>query len=210
MSLFDKFHSFLFHSMVTEKLSAEDTGRIIKSHSLKHAVGKLMDEERQSKFVTNAAMVADHPFSIISEESDMNGASSSFYEYGFGKEIKYHEHVSRFPSLRQELVHNDVFQISEQTWDDVLAVALKYARSQYVQLNYRARQNEPKYGVVEGEVIVIEVIVSIMIYCNFDELQAAFSRSFRKQQIGDTEDDIIQQICNNYYWLGRYVICVFE
>ena len=46
-------------------------------------------------------------------------------------------------------------------------------------------------------------MIAITFYTNFDILQNEFSKTFRRLSPLDSESDIIDRHCSNFYWLGR-------
>eukprot|EP01084_Bolivina_argentea_P019286 35878_1 len=136
-----------------------------------------------------------------------------YYEYKTGMQIKYHTLTPYFGCMKQELIDNDKHTITQNIWDDTLAKGLLCLEMVSVQDMYIANEREDtrKYGVKIGEVIGIDNVIAILFYCNFDELQKEFSKTFWKMKQDDTESDMIETHCKNFYWLGRalYVAVTF-
>ena len=201
ISFFEKWHSFLFHhSFEMEEDIDIDTDHIESDVDIDPAAlemllsSKLVKPRKHNKFVTDVTEQFIN-CKVVDDET--------YYEYGFGHQIKYHEREPRFQYLKAELIGNEVHAITEDVWSRTLMKALTYWDTEYVQQNYRANRNEDRYGVVEDEAIGIECILAILFYCNFDELQRDFCRTFRKMKEGDTAADIIRRHCDNFYWFGR-------
>ena len=124
-------------------------------------------------------------------------------QYGFGEQIEYHKESPGFPNFKEELLNNKVHRITVRSWTDTLEKARFLRRSfqtDYVAVEPRTEEEKEHYDqyAVRPELpIGIENVIAIVLYCDFDELQAAFSRTFRKTR---------EKHCHNFYWLGRYVL----
>lgn len=191
LSYLDKWHAFLFHPSATSSEATEMVTEALLGHS---------------KFVTDVAH-----YNVISsqapQQNDDVGANDTYYEYGFGKEVKYHELSPHFPCMKDELVDNDIHSMTVDVWDETLAKALMCLEMESVKANYRANdyQLHSKYSIKEGEMIGVDNVISLLVYCNFDALQADFSSTFREMNGQDAGQDIVDNHCRNFYWLGRSV-----
>eukprot|EP01084_Bolivina_argentea_P072844 132241_1 len=121
----------------------------------------------------------------------------TYYAYIFGQQIEYHTLSPHFVCMKQELIGNDIHTITENIWDDTLAKALLCLEMESVHLKYVANDhgNHKKYGVKKGELIGIDNVIAILFYCNFDDLQNIFSKTFRKMESDDTIQSSIERHC---------------
>eukprot|EP01083_Nonionella_stella_P055892 147383_1 len=226
LSYLDKWHSFLFHPNVKQKQNVveqkqdeeeEDAGDIVSqtlgsnsnkfvTDASKHGIlSKLMSGKlnllkgMNGKSYDDVDEVAEHGH----DPAENDGYT--YYEYNLGEHIPYHTHANRFVCMKQELIGNDVHTVTEKVWDDTLAKALLFLEMESVRANYEANDHgqQKEYGVKCGELIGVDNVVAILFYCNFDELQNEFSKTFRKKEEYDTEQDIIDRHCKNFYWFGR-------
>lgn len=189
MGFFDQWHASLYNPILMSDVST--TGTSVE-HERKEPAE---DDEIQNKFWTDANLA-----SARTEEC------GNYHQYGFGEQIKYHRESPGFENFKKELLENGIHPIKESAWTDTLEKAKKFAKSKSVQKKYRALKSDKKYGIKKGQVIGIENIIAIILYCNFDFLQAAFSKTFRRTGDADTPESIRQRHCDNFYWFGRYVV----
>eukprot|EP01084_Bolivina_argentea_P304515 525917_1 len=110
--------------------------------------------------------------------------------YSFGRKIEYQNQriesilspsiaLAKFKSLKEELLHNTICSIGLSQYEN------EYQKSEiYFACNYR----KTNYKDVN-----LEYLLSIMIYCNFTELQCIFSATYRVSNFSAH---------NNFYHLG--------
>ena len=166
-----------------------------------------------NKFVSNSCLHSSaHATSGTSPGSqgladilELDEKDEEYFEYGFGQEIKYHEHDAHYKSLKEEITQNPIHSISETAWNDTLAKAMYYVDCPKIQEEYTSNRHDIKYGVeMEGQPISVMNVVAILLYCNYDALQAEFSRTFRGLSNGDEEFElVVTRHCENFYWFGR-------
>ena len=226
MSYLDKWHSFLFHPNVKQKQHIiqengddddedEEEKKELDSDLVVNT--NTMLGNHSNKFVTDATKYGGLSKAVSTKlnfnskgdnlEDDEEIESETYYEYGFGEQIKYHEHDPHFLCMKDELIGNDIHTITEKVWDDTLTKALLCLEMESVIKNYKANDHsqQKQYGIKEGDLIGIDNVIAILFYCNFDHLQNKFSKTFRKIEVNDTEEDVIQRHCKNFYWLGRHI-----
>ena len=147
------------------------------------------------------------PSSLDDQQFLMRSFSGKYVDYRFGVWIDYTAHSPSFESMKQEMMENEVYSMTSNQWQSTLMQALTHLDSGKLQVDqrYTAKLTDKRYGIESGQKIGIENIVAILIYCNYTELQARFSETFRRVQDDDTEEMIAERHCNNYYWLGRCV-----
>lgn len=174
LSFLDKWHSFLFHSKSEITLSTPDS----------------MDERMIGKM------------NSISQSRE----TSKYVDYRFGVWIDYTVNSPFFKSMRDEMTGNEICKMTQNQWQSTLMKAVTHLDSGKIKAKrYTAKQTEPKYGVTQiGQVMGIENVMAILIYCNFTDLQRHFTETFWRISNVETEEMIIERHCRNYYWLGRY------
>ena len=182
LSFFAKWHSFLFHptfeDTVADSISTEE-----------EQIGKM--NKMDSKPVLDVSRLI----------------SRKYVDYGFGVWIDYTAHSPSFESMKEEMMGNGICSITLDQWQRTLMNALTHFDSDKIQEDGRwaAKRSDEKFGIEVGQEIGIENVVAILIYCNYTELQARFSETFRRMQDDETDEMIVDRHCRNYYWLGRCV-----
>ena len=133
--------------------------------------------------------------------------SSKYVDYGFGVWIDYTAHSPFFDSMRDEMIGNEIHQMTPKQWESTLMDGLTHLDSEKITVGdkYTAKITDEKYGIVNGQKIGIENVMAILIYCNYTELQTRFSETFRKME-EDDDEVIADKHCRNYYWFGRCVL----
>ena len=180
LSFFDKWHSFLFHHKF------EDNDLLLKLKAIE------MD------------------FSPQNIEREFSG---KYVDYGFGLWIDYTTYSPSFESMKQEITGNAICAITSDQWQHTLDSAMTHFQSRKIQTDkrYTAKRVDEKYGVMNiGQKIGIEHLVSILLYCNYTDLQSRFSETFRGIQHDDTDEVIAERHCRNFYWFGRCVPFIFD
>ena len=183
LSFFAKWHSFLFHPAFEDNLTdftSSDKARIAKTSN-----------------------------TILANLS--RRFSRRYFDYRFGVWIDYTAHSPSFESMREEMVGNETYPMTLGQWQNTLMNALTHLDSDKIKVEkrYIAERADEQYGIEVGQQIGIENIVAILIYCNYTNLQARFSETFRKIQDDDTDEMIVERHCHNYYWFGRCVLSTF-
>ena len=141
-------------------------------------------------------------------QSLSRSVSQKYDDYGFGVWIDYTAQSPFFDSLKEEVIGNEIHQMTQDQWQDTLMEAQKHLESDkiIVERQYTAKRTDERYGIEKGQDIGIENIIAILVYCNYTDLQARFNETFRKMLVDDTDEMIAERHCRNYYWLGRYAL----
>eukprot|EP01084_Bolivina_argentea_P302448 522035_1 len=198
----EKWHSFLFHANVKHKknIIVEDDSKEVKEQESSRTVLNIIVEDDSKE-------VKEHESSgtVLNIFVDSDQTEELYYEYGFGKHIEYHKFAPHFSCMIDELFCNEMHTISESVWNDILAKTLLFLEMESIQQNYRSNdhENAKQYGIEEGELIGVDNVIAILLFCNFDDLQRKFSQTWRKIEENDTDASIIDRHCKNFYWTGR-------
>ena len=154
---------------------------------------------------------------------ESNKEMPQLYNYKFGVLIDYRINKPSFKSLKQELMNNSVYKISEISWHQTLIKAITFSRLKWVRSMVPASKDGQGelYGVVhyidnkksfgndsraktkQKCSIGIDHLVAILFYCNFDQLQAKFSETFWPMKDGEKHEEVVKRHCENFYWFGR-------
>eukprot|EP01084_Bolivina_argentea_P049301 90688_1 len=129
--------------------------------------------------------------------------SSDQILYSFGFEFNYGDNIflgpkavsvtAKYHSLKEELTSNKLATISMNQFDNEYEKARIHFNSIYCRNTFRERSggspnSTPKYP------FLLKYVLSLMIYCNFTQLQYKFSKTYR-------DKNGIQH--NSFYHLGR-------
>eukprot|EP01083_Nonionella_stella_P184488 669945_1 len=126
--------------------------------------------------------------------------------YSFGKQFKYSMRAhawsdekfcrhkprvgieAKYGSLKEEMILNGVMAMTIDQFDNEYTKALNHFNCQYCK-----KHIQPNYMCWE---LKVEYLLALMIYCNYDHLQCAFSKTYR--------EDAFKEHCN-FYYLGYYL-----
>eukprot|EP01084_Bolivina_argentea_P312007 540134_1 len=171
--------------------------------------------------IHNRMNIKYNPFSDLLHVTDSNGSdngktskSNKMYNFGFKFDYGYRledgltrkpnythlreDYVSvspKYSSLKQELITNEISLISAEQFHNEHKKAQMYFRSHYCRKAFTSRKWLDRYQDDPIQwVFSVEHILSLMIYCNYTELQCEFSKTFRENN-GHKH--------NNFFWLGK-------
>ena len=187
VSFFDQWHSFLFHPKYEDNPPSAGTNMPLTE-----------EEQMETDFM---------PQNLRREYS------GKYVDYRFGVWIDYTANSPSFESMKEEMMGNEICSITLDQWQDTLMKALTHLDSDKVRIGqrYMAKASDEQYGVHKGQIMGIDNIVAILIYCNYTDLQRRFTETFCKAndrhnvECDESDEMIIDKHCRNYYWLGRYV-----
>eukprot|EP01083_Nonionella_stella_P276624 939977_1 len=143
--------------------------------------------------------------------------------YSFGFRFVYfeaHHRISweRFPwhigyvppkhgSLKQELISNEIFGITTEQFNNELTKAMlyfnRYNKTDFGKKWTRQQCSSDGYFASRAE-FCVEHVLSAMIYCNYDTLQHAFSKTYRRVLKNESKEDVWKRH-RNYHYLARYL-----
>ena len=63
---------------------------------------------------------------------------------------------------------------------------------------------EDKHGIEDGKRIDMDHLLSLLFYCNTDQLQNIFSSTYRRN--GNESDKSFKQTHRNFYHFGEYCV----
>eukprot|EP01083_Nonionella_stella_P004799 13992_1 len=126
--------------------------------------------------------------------------------YDVGVFMRYDVHNPRFESLAEEIMFNEVVNISNERFNQHLAKAKEiHSENSLIMLS---TADDFNFGIERWQPISISHILSIIIHTEEPHYSRAFTRSC--VELNRTDSEItIQHHCNNFYWFGRYIFeCV--
>eukprot|EP01084_Bolivina_argentea_P149067 260484_1 len=130
------------------------------------------------------------------EQHDDEFEEYKYNEYKFGSFIYYDLLKSRYPTFKQELLDNGMYNIDIEVWNAIFEKAQEIINIEYAkQLIHK--QND--------SVISIPHLISIICYTDQSVLCNTFRKSFTKSSNSETDKDVLQKHCNNYYHFGKWL-----
>eukprot|EP01083_Nonionella_stella_P080025 219675_1 len=148
-----------------------------------------------SKFVT----------SVENRDDDMKAdAVHNMQIYDFGFRFQYDgtmhglQAKPKFQSIKEELTSNKPVILTMEAFSVELAKAEIYYNSYYCQ-KILITDDQPRYRLANST-----HILAVLIYCNYDEFQCEFSKTYRDIHKDDTVKNI-EDRHSQYYFLGKYL-----
>eukprot|EP01083_Nonionella_stella_P185589 677125_1 len=144
--------------------------------------------------------------SIENREDDMKtDGFNDLQFYDFGVVFCYRMMQPKFRSIKHELTNNKFVTVSLQEFNLELAKAERYFNCEYCQKTLVLQSKEfSHYRPAEHVVIGSQHILAVLIYCNYDELQREFSKTYRAIYKNESEQSI-EDRHSQYYFLGKYL-----
>eukprot|EP01084_Bolivina_argentea_P301536 520241_1 len=209
--ILDKIHCFYMHcydignrlssvdrkiinQMVEQKHNGDEFVDYMKFHMMK----KINETKEKHKCVEVLNNRSIHKFNQLSELKQPIPPNYQYNIYAFGSEIIYGcndfeysaniayensviEVEPKYKTIKQELLTNSIQVLLVQQFDNEFETAMLHFQSNYRNANYASMQ--------------FEVVLALMIYCNYSQLSYVFSKTYRENT---------KQHCN-YYHLGKYL-----
>eukprot|EP01084_Bolivina_argentea_P197595 338587_1 len=203
--LFDKIHCYYYHSFDIG-FRKTYTKTYTKNKSERNAdTVNMVETKLENASTTNLVESVESGFGIFMKNQDIDHLgkyrqlstvkTNQFHHFGFAIEYKNdysHSHKKtsnnalvvypKYKSLKDELTNNDICCISLENFDAELRKANIHLKSYYCKKHYHG--------------ITVDHLLSLMVYCNFDEMQYHFSKTYREKIGGDHH-------C--FFYLGKYL-----
>eukprot|EP01084_Bolivina_argentea_P004406 8371_1 len=113
---------------------------------------------------------------------------------------------SKYKNLKFELTQNQIFSISRNALFNLVMKAIGHRDTVMVRSMQCKRKNAQIYGFANGtnDLISLNHILSIMVYCNYDFIQKSFSETLRKNHPSETINQLKKRH-SHYFHLGKYL-----
>eukprot|EP01084_Bolivina_argentea_P176397 305274_1 len=113
---------------------------------------------------------------------------------------------NKYQNLKEELINNDIYVINHQQYNVLMRKAHVYIQTNKIKHMFCPRRSTARcYDMYHGQLMSIDHLISMMVYCNFDILQTKFSETLRRKE--KTESNYaVKQRHSNYYFLARLLI----
>eukprot|EP01083_Nonionella_stella_P263295 894547_1 len=112
---------------------------------------------------------------------------------------------NKYQDLKEELTMNEICTISQSQFKQILVKAQMHIQSNIVKSLRCERKGDAAVcydRMAYGRLMALGHLISMMVYCNCDELQRKFSETFRKEDPNETNESLKQRH-SNYYFLAR-------
>eukprot|EP01083_Nonionella_stella_P094648 265625_1 len=196
--LMDQIHCYYCHSYhLRHRLRPHKTDHPLQSVNTNHS-----DLVNSNKFQT-----------LVNFEGNTQNTENN---YSFGYPYNYYDEPndwfipSKYSDIKDELLNNEIFAISNTQFLLLLQRANCFVQSKILYSHFVLQSFHPshctnindKTGIPPYFPIVSRYLIAVMAYCNLDRLQFKFSQTFRKLSSTETDLSLITRH-SNYYYLGR-------
>eukprot|EP01084_Bolivina_argentea_P142824 250874_1 len=188
-----KRHKRVFRSVQTKEVVSNVKDKIIaqilgKMHTYLYHNKSSSDNTNNDKTSVESPsrykQLFEDSINISTDSFGMYCCGMEFY-YGYKDERKHQDTIytqQKFSSLKEELVSNNVHRMLIQQFNN------EYRKAKIHYSSYHKKKTLPE--------MPFEHILTIMIYCNYDQLQYEFSKTYRS-------DDKTKH--NNFYHYGKNI-----
>eukprot|EP01084_Bolivina_argentea_P014135 26431_1 len=108
----------------------------------------------------------------------------------------------KYNDFRDELINNSVCTISKFVFESELMKAQIKIQTQRAKNMKCCSEHENHYEVAQNQVVTLQHLLAMMIYCNMDLLQRKFTETYRKTTSNET-DESLKQRHSNYAIFGK-------
>eukprot|EP01084_Bolivina_argentea_P031241 57825_1 len=109
----------------------------------------------------------------------------------------------KYENFKTELTNNGIRGIGSVQWNVFTGKAKHHMRTNYVKaIRCPRKESAAYYEMKEDDMMTEDHLISMMVYCNCDRLQFAFSETYRHNDETESDGQMLQRH-RNYYFLGR-------
>eukprot|EP01084_Bolivina_argentea_P223310 377862_1 len=162
------------------------------------------EKRRNTYTVSDDEQVSDNERKLSQKFGEIN--ENNYVLYDVGVFMRYVTLKPRFESLAEELMFNDVINITNLKFNKYLSKAKKIHADNCLTMVSIA--DDYKFGVKKFSPISISHILAIVIHTEETNYSRAFTRSCLSLKNADSEI-VIQNHVSNFYWFGYYLyVCI--
>eukprot|EP01084_Bolivina_argentea_P215687 366243_1 len=219
-SVIDKIHCYFQHCYDTgNRLSPEDQMQLDKCMNDEKDSGTTFDKyainqriigmkkiliikQKQNVINSNSTLIRNKYNQLFTEEKhnlhkqNIDVDNTSVYSFGYSFKYGYDDErlnddeyidvTNKYKSFKEELTQHNINNLAIEQYNIEYTKANIHFRSYFCAKTYKSIQNK-------SFPFLIEYILALMIYCNYDKLQCEFSKTYR-----DNEG----RYHNQFYFLG--------
>eukprot|EP01084_Bolivina_argentea_P312395 540834_1 len=141
----------------------------------------------------------------VRKDFDMKKTRKTWNESMFQNEVSLSKwYINKnYNTFKEELIQNEIYHISQTQWGHNYSKAMAHLLTKKVREIYCPRRESAKcYEMKYEQNMSVDHIIALMIYCNYDQLQSQFTKTFWKQNQKMT-DFQFKKRHRQYYFLAR-------
>eukprot|EP01084_Bolivina_argentea_P200250 342453_1 len=159
-----------------------------------------------SRYITNDQQISRDKMLSVGHVYKYTGTKPSTFWKDYGG--AYLGPVApKHNSLKNELLfHPDVRLTMQQFQSELKKAKIHYASAYY--RNFRKTVTKDTFiqtSYESTEQFELSLLLSLLIYCNFDMLQNIFRKTYRKLSSDESDVELIKRHSNFYFW-GKYMV----
>eukprot|EP01084_Bolivina_argentea_P000586 1100_1 len=196
-----------------------------KMQRLRSIVSECNPTSRGNRFVSNLGIQYNKPDEIASNKKTYS-YGVRFYYWPYFRDLDepdYDHNVgytfsdwyinNKYTNIKDETINPSWSVITVEQWDNEFSKAEIYLTETYAKqlcadsdkkMYHKHRWNISHYGIEDGSIITSTQLLCVMLYCNFDQFQNMFSKTFRR--INENETDVaLKKRHSNYFHLAKFI-----
>ena len=135
-----------------------------------------------NKFCMNLKAFNDHENKDDDDDDEKSEKDMIQFQFGIFEKLIYHSMRPAHYSLKHEMLNNKIFKINELEWDHQLNKSNILMKTKFIK-NLKSNggtvySNSIEYGILFGQPIGIEHILTILIYIKFNQICKNFRIEF--------------------------------
>ena len=163
--------------------------------------------------------IASNDYDDINEDDTLNSSVIVDFDvdlekdaYNFGQNFWYWKYYAnnhwfvkpKYKNLKQELLNNKIYNIEKFDWNlENENATEKMKNDDRVKLLVSNGEFKQKYRIKGNQKITKNHLLSILFYCNTDELQREFSATYRRLEHVFESDEEFKKRHGHYYYFGK-------
>ena len=150
-----------------------------------HGIHNQKNKKKFGAFTSSSAYSAyyDDNTDIENNINQHNNESNAVKNFGFGVYLSYWNDEKQFfnivkpkyETLKQELTTNIIYKLTNQQYYDTFNKAHLWQKTITINAKNIGRQNK-QFNIFPGEILTINHLISLMVYCNYTAMQYEFKR----------------------------------
>eukprot|EP01084_Bolivina_argentea_P058563 106940_1 len=196
--MLDQIHLFIYHPLTeNDKMSNNKVNKRFGTNVMSNKFEQNEPSEQKSQHLVDDEKKENNL------QQDVYSFGQQFFYWNYSKNHKWFV-KQKYNDLKDELLHNDIYKIDPFIWNLEYQTALnKLSNDETVKSLKSNSEFKDKYDIEANMVITINHLLSILCYCNTNELQNRFSATYRRFNNTNESDDELKKRHRNYYHFGK-------
>eukprot|EP01084_Bolivina_argentea_P138862 244379_1 len=146
-------------------------------------------------------------YEIVPHIRHLVAVTKKMDNYGYDKAYKFSDLYvpPKYKNLMQELLHNNIYSIDAYKWNIIQQKANQYLHTNNVKQLRSKKHWSLDYQIDDGTQICIHHLITVISYCDYDELCFKYGETFRHNKSDKNNLKVLIQRHSNYHWLAKYM-----